>query len=258
MVTAAQQQPHERIFNILFQEDELTWQNIIYDLVRSEQMDAWDINITLIAQKFIERLKELKEMDFRISGKVVLASAMLLKMKTNRLLEEDMTAFDNLMQGVDEEPMDILEELSEEVLGEREPLPKIVPRTPQPRKRKVSVFDLVEALEKALKVQNKRKKYVVPDVDITPPKKTKELTLIMKDVYDRVSAYFSTSKEKLSFQQLVPSDTKEDKVLTFVPLLHLENQTKINMAQEEHFGDIFISLVNKKSKIKSNKDLELE
>ena len=36
--------------------------------------------------------------------------------------------------------------------------PQIYPRTPQPRKRKVSVFDLVQALEKALEVENRRKK----------------------------------------------------------------------------------------------------
>ena len=132
-----EQQPHDKIFNILFQEDELTWQNIIYDLVRSEEMDAWDIDISMIAQKFLERLKALKDMDFRISGKVVLASSILLKMKSTRLLEQDLTAFDSLLAASEDEQMDLLEELTEGFSDGKESVRKIRPKTPQPRKRKV-------------------------------------------------------------------------------------------------------------------------
>ncbi len=253
-MTVVQEQPHDKIFNLLFNEDELTWQNIIYDLIRSEEMNPWDINITTISQKFIGRLKELKEMDFRISGKVVLASAMLLRMKTNRLMDEDMLAFDNLVHGIEDydDSMDLLDELSNGY-QEKEVTPPLRPRTPQPRKRKVSVFDLVEALEKALNVQNRRKKYLTPDVKMVAPKKGKELTVIMSDVYDKILTHFGAqpksktkSNVRLSFEDLIPSDTKEDRVYTFIPLLHLENQAKVNMDQQEHFGDIFIDLVKKK------------
>ncbi len=245
-----QQQPHEKIFNILFQEDELTWQNIIYDLVRREEMNPWDINISMIAQKFIERLKELKNMDFRISGKVVLASALLLKMKTNRLMDQDITAFDNLIAGnAEDEHLDLLEELAGQFSGEKPVHPALMPRTPQPRKRKVSVFDLVEALEKALEVQSRRKIYAAPQVEMVVPKKQTELTVVMKDIYDKVVSFFNKSNEKLTFEQLIPSNTKEDKVFTFIPLLHLDNQMKIILAQEQHFGDIFIHLNRKEAKI---------
>ncbi|MFH1770251.1 MAG: ScpA family protein [archaeon] len=241
-MTENQEQPHDRIFNILFKEDELTWQNIIYDLVRTEEMDPWNINISLIAEKFLEKLKTFKEMDFRISGKIVLASSMLLKMKSTRLLETDLIAFDSILTASEEETMDYLEELGDEVGREKSELPKIRPRIPQPRKRKVSVFDLVEALEQALEVENRRKSYITPNIKTEVPKKTREITLVIKDVYDKIVSFFSKSTDKLSFEELIPSDSKEDKVFTFIPLLHLDTQQKIDMRQKEHFGDIHIYL----------------
>ena len=85
---------NEKIFSIIFQEDELTWQNIIYDLVQTEQMNPWDVNIRLLSAKFLEKLKELKELDFRITGKVVLCAALMLKIKSNKLVQEDLLAAD--------------------------------------------------------------------------------------------------------------------------------------------------------------------
>jgi len=243
-----QEQPHERIFNILFQEDELTWQNIIYDLVKEEEMNPWNIDISMIAQKFLGKLKDLKDMDFRISGKVVLASAMLLKMKSTRLLDKDLTEFDSLLSS-EEDAMDLLEELGEGgVQVDGQELPKIHPKIPQPRKRKVSVFDLVEALEKALEVNSRRKVYVDSSEKIEPPKKTKEISTIIKDVYDKIVSYFTKSTMKLTFEELIPSDSKEDKVFTFIPLLHLDFQRKIDLMQKEHFGEISIHLNKKKIK----------
>ncbi|MBC8494760.1 segregation/condensation protein A [archaeon] len=243
-MTEAQEQPHDRIFNILFQEDELTWQNIIYDLVKKEEMNPWNIDISLISQKFLKRLKELKNMDFRISGKIVLASSMLLKMKSMRLLNQDMTNFDSLLATSEDETIDYLEELIEDgtIISDKPVLPTIKPRIPQPRKRKVSVFDLVEALEKALEVENRRKEYITPHVNTAPPKKGKDISVIIKDIYGKITNYFAKSTTELTFSQLIPSDSKEDKVLTFIPLLHLDTQRKIDLMQDEHFGEIGIVL----------------
>lgn len=242
--------PQDRIFSILFEEDEVTWQNIIYELIRTEGMNAWDIDVTEISHKFLEMLKKLKEMDFRISGKVVLASAILLKLKSNKLLEEDITALDSLMASIDD-PTDLLDELPLDYPGtesarERE-RPKLRPRTPQPRKRKVSVYDLVEALEKALAVDSRRPIYVEPKVKLKAPEKGVDITEVIRDVYHKVEAHYGEQPEekpqKLTFSQLIPSDSKEDKVFTFIPLLHLENQQRVGMKQKLHFGEIQIHLL---------------
>jgi segregation and condensation protein A len=247
------QKPQEKIFSLLFNEDELTWQNIIYDLVRQEGMDPWDIDVTEIAQKFLEMLKKLKEMDFRISGKVVLAAALLLKIKSHRLVDEDITALDSIMSSADE-PESLLDELTaddgqpqERVRGNT---PRLMPKTPQPRQRKVSVEDLVKALEKALEVEVRRPPvYQPPKVQVKLSHKSIDVAEMINDVYVKVQGYYQTSGENsktLTFSQLIPSDSKDDKVYTFIPLLHLENQRKVDMKQEAHFGEIDIALAKPK------------
>src|SRR3989338_6506078 len=96
--------PHDRIFSIIFSKsDEVTWQSIIFELVKSEQMDPWDVDISAITQKYIEMLRTLKEHDFSVSGKVLLAAAILLKMKSHKLVGEDLNELDRLLIGVEEE-----------------------------------------------------------------------------------------------------------------------------------------------------------
>src|SRR3972149_9551593 len=96
--------PHDRIFSILFSKaDEITWQTIIFDLVKTEQMDPWDIDVSTLTQKYIDMLRTIKEHDFRVSGKVLLAAAILLKLKSNKLVGEDLSELDRLLMGVGEE-----------------------------------------------------------------------------------------------------------------------------------------------------------
>jgi len=246
-----QEAANAQVFKVLFESDEMTWKQIIFGLIESEEMDPWDINISLIARKFLDMLKTLKQMDFRIGGKIVLASAILLKMKSTKLMEEEISALDQLISSA-EDPveMDFFEEFPIDgslLTGtpSRPERPRLVPRSPQPRKRKVSVYDLVEALEKALELDASRVRQ--------PPKLIKEAQLpkdhvdmgaVIHAVYDRVNSHYKQAKaQTLTFDELVLSDEKEEKVLTFIPLLHLDFQRKVEMKQKEHFGRIDIALL---------------
>ena len=46
----------------------------------------------------------------------------------------------------------------------------------------------------------------------------------------------------LTFSKLLPSEKKEDKIATFVPLLHLDTREKITLDQPQAFGEIYILL----------------
>lgn len=241
---------NDNIFQFLMNEEDLTWQTMIYELVKSEQMDPWDIDISRLSKKFVSMVNHLKQFDFRVSGKIILASVILLKMKSNKLLTEDILAFDNLIK-TNQEPEEI-EELYDEpefeepeqdhIKNMMETRPKIFPRTPQPRKRKVSVFDLVKALEKALEVKNRRYYKDPKDMPkIQAPKDHKDISLIIGDTHDYLMELFKEQEtDKLFFHKILQSETKEDKIYTFIPLLHLTNQRKIDLEQYKHFGDIEI------------------
>lgn len=245
---AVTHQGHETIFNMLFTEDEITWQSMIYTLIQEENMNPWDIDVSRLAQKFLDNLKQLKETDFRISGKMVLAAALLLKIKSKRFLDLDIAALDQLIAET-EEPIDLLEDLEEDLdghdfAGVAEERPKIYPKTPQPRKRKVSVYDLVQALEKALEVEHRRKPVVREAPEVKAPEKTVDMQQVIKTVYGKVKTFFAKKTTlKLTFDQICQSDKPIDKVMTFVPLLHLENQRKIDLQQEDHFGEIGVEMV---------------
>ena len=235
---------HERIFQILYKEDEVTWQSLLYELVKKEGMNPWDINISLLTRKYIDIIKTLKELDFRISGKVLLAAAILLKMKSNRLLNEDLSEFDRLLTHEEE----LIEELDlEEQQYKLWEKPILTPRMPQPRKRKVSIFDLVNALEKALEVKQRRVLNSIPPMSVKIPERKRDITEVIREVYLRIKSFFMIdSQKKLTFSQLVPSQKKEDKIFTFIPLLHLTNQRKVNLEQKEHFGEIEIMMNTEK------------
>lgn len=240
----------DRIFNIIFNEDEVTWQSLLLDLVKSEDMDPWDIDISDITHKYIGMVKEVQKTDLRVSGKVLLAASLLLRMKSQRFLDDDITSFDNMMYEPEEET-DFLEVDDEGKKIDRDIYKKLklIPKTPQPRKRKVSIYDLVDALQQALEV-NKRRTERIPVVNVEVPEKKIDISEIMGNVYDKIKSMFQKEGGKnVKFSRLVPDETKESKVYTFIPLLHLCNQRKIDMEQQYPFGDIDILLKKNQSEI---------
>ncbi len=250
MTVTAQERAQEQLLDIIVKKDDVSWKALIFGLIESEQMDPWDISISLLSRRFLDELKRLKEMDFRISGKVVLASAILLKLKADRLQTEDLAALDNIIQSV-EEPMELglddLTRYTEEHTPEE--LPALIPRTPQPRKRKVSVYDLVEALEEALELEANRPERTPARVldTIEPPENHIDISVIIREIYDKVHHHYEVRKNpagSLRFTHLTRSEDPRDKVMTFIPLLHLETARKVEMEQAEHFGPINVHLLD--------------
>ncbi len=240
----------DRIMQIVLgkESNEVTWRSMIYELVKSEQMDPWNVDISVLSKRYIQMLKKLKDLDFRVSGKMVLAASILLKMKSNLLVGEGMAELDRLMNPQDEDSMNegFYEDLENAYAAEQSqysPQP-LLPRTPQPRKRKVSIYDLVISLQKALEVRDRRVVRNMPRGTIEVPHRKVDMGKLIGEVYDRVMGMFNP-QSKLTFTQLLPPNaTKEAKILTFMPLLHLANvdYRKLDLLQQENFGEIEIVL----------------
>ncbi len=225
---------------MLLNEDEITWQSIIYELVKSEEMDPWDIDISLLTKKYLETIKAFEGHNFFISGKVVLAASILLRIKSVKLLDENIADFDNLLFPKEE---DLLADDFEEHTQFHKDVPGLLVKTPQARKRKVNLNDLMEALKAALEVETRRRIRKQDERmirEVTLPVRKIDISSLMKNLYNKLKEFFSKTP-KVKFTDLLPSDTKEGKITTFLPLLHLQNQGKINMEQEVPFGEIEIS-----------------
>lgn len=238
----------ERVFSLIFEQDDVTWQSLIVDLVRDEGMDPWDIDISKLADKYREVVSEFTKFDVRISGKVVLAAALLVGLKSTCLLEKDISGLDELIASTQlpDELDGFYDQLEEQFISGAVPagavVPELIPKTPQPRKRKVSLDELMGALRKALEVQERRvlRQKEAPKVKV--PVKARDITVIIKNLYTQIVEFIKKEKRPLTFVELIPSEEKKDKITTFIPLLHLATPPhgKIDLLQRKHFGKIEI------------------
>ncbi len=248
----------EQILDLLIEKEDVTWRTILFDLVKTEQMDPWDVNLSLLTKRYIDLIKEMQEHDLKISGKVLLAAAFLLKIKSAHFLDHDITNLDKLMQQTENQWEDDLLDFSElGYVSDKKKREKhqftLIPRQPQPRDRKVSIHDLVNALQNAMQ-SRKRILAKQKPVKYNLPKRTMDIMEVIRDLYHKI-AYYTHKKERknITFSQLLPPEAKKrDKVYTFIPLLHLENQQKISTKQTDPFKEINVKLMNKKSKAKVN------
>ncbi len=239
----------EKIFDLIMEQEEVGWKTILYDLVKTEQMNPWDVNVSLITQKYIELIKKMKEHDLKVSGKVLLAAAVLLKIKSNHLIDHDIFNLDKLMaQGEEFIDEDMLDEFEGMLHKHREKAKfQLIPRQPQPRNRKVSIHDLVEALQRAMESKKRVLDRKRP-VKYQMPRKHMDIMEVISDIYHKIVYYSKKDKKtKLTFSQLLPPKaSKQEKVFTFLPLLHLENQRRVETEQKQPFSEIYVKLLTQK------------
>jgi len=237
--------PQEQLHNLLFSR-EIGWQEIIYDLINTEQLDPWDVDITLLTDKYLERIRDLEEADFFISSKVLLAAALLLRIKSEILLNKYIRSIDEILFGKKDEKKYEVERINFD-----EPLPELIPKSPLPRFRRVTLHELMESLNKAIITENRRirKKIIATsalrEIDISIPKKKLSIKDKIRELYERLVLHFRDNqhKKRVSFTELVGED-KEERLVAFSPLLHLDYQKKVWLEQERHFEDFYIWLNN--------------
>ncbi len=58
------------------------------ELASKGEIDPWNIDIIEVTDKFLKKLEELKQLDLRVSGRTLLYASMLLRMKSEVLVDE--------------------------------------------------------------------------------------------------------------------------------------------------------------------------
>jgi segregation and condensation protein A len=234
-----QEQIHDLLFN-----REIGWQEIIYDLINTEQLNPWDVDIIILTEKYLDKIGNIEEADFFVSSKVLLAASLLLRIKSEILLNKYIKSIDEILFGKKEEKKHVLERIELD-----ETIPELVPRSPMPRFKKVTLKELIESLNKAIATENRRiKKEIINrnalrESSMSIPKRTFTVRDKIKEIYSNLFKHFKEDKKrrKVSFTNFIGKG-KEDRLVAFLPLLHLETQKKIWMEQENHFDEIYIWL----------------
>ncbi|ASJ00411.1 segregation and condensation protein A [Thermococcus gorgonarius] len=209
-------------------EAEITPVDILLQLVKMGKVDPWNIDIVDLTEKYIKMLREMQELDLRVSARAILAASILVRMKTEALLNEE--------QNQNEE-----EETEERVRVEVEPLAPPIRRS----ERYYTFDDLLEALMDALEEAERRKPkkrkkenieeqvFVVDDFRVDIEKHVYRLHNIVVELYRE-------KKEPIKFWELVFDPSPKIVARTFLYLLFLSNMGKVDLIQEEPFGEILV------------------
>ena len=240
-VNGIEQVGQDQIHKLLF-EDKLSWQSIIYDLINTEQLDPWNVDLCLLSAKFLEKVRLLEEANFFVSSKVLLAASLLLRIKSEIVLNEDIPSLDEILFGTKEETTPYVQERIE-LDGE---VPALVARTPLPRFRRVTLEELMSALGKAIKTENRRIKREILvkqhewEVEVALPKQKMNVHERIQQIHAKLLLLFEGRDERLSFSSLVREGTRHERILDFAALLHLDTQQRVWLEQEGHFEEIWV------------------
>lgn len=235
---------------------EPTWKELLIDLVASRKMDPWDVDVTGVADGYLQMVRHMQALDLRVPANVILACALLLKFKAESLKLE-------------EEPV------VEEYCGERtlidEEIPELVYRPEQARQRKLTLDELVHAVEQVMK-ERPAEGFALPvpkALEINFPRiDTGELLqkiygeamrmrdgqqlVLFSSLVEQLRKYHEAgcleeiggASVTLELKKVPFNSAGEAKAFYFVPVLHLVQQNKAVIWQEEYFSEIFVKVLD--------------
>lgn len=225
--------------------------DLLLYLVKKEEVDIYEVNLTRIAREFIEYVDLMREFDIEIAGEFLVMASTLMYIKSKELLPVDQqVATDEDDEGEDPR-WELIRKLVEykkfkdaaDKLGTLEHKQEdVYPRLPakqefdMPEDRgpglKVSIFDLINAVNDVIKRVEAR---------------THDISRIEDELFT-VADKINVLRERLAkqprftFSELFADAAGRNEVVaTFLAMLELIRLEQIKIDQEDNFGDIVIT-----------------
>jgi len=207
---------------------------ILVNLARNGEIDPWNIDIVEITDKFLREVEEMEKMDLRVSGRTLLYAAVLLRMKSNVLVEVD--------QPVDE----IIDDGSDNFVISDYPVPSLPLR--RSSRRPVTLEELLAELKKAEAIEERRldrfnnkkeeRRATIKEVlSIAHEEDIESRVVKMRNLLDELFE----KQNNIEFSDLASSLDRAGRVMAYLALLFLATKKEIWLEQEELFGELFIS-----------------
>ena len=222
--------------------------DLLLYLIKKEEVDIYDVNLTQLAPQFIEYIDVMRMMDLDIAGEFLVMASTLMYIKSRELLPLDQQVqtegeedgedprWELIRQLVEYKKfkdaaaqLQTLEARQENVFARRPGRPEL-PTDATPAKPDVSLFDLLNAVNAILK------RTVVHDDsrDVYQDKWTvsEKIEQIIKSLGQR---------EGLKFSELFDGAmSRTEVVVTFLAMLELIRLKQLIAVQPEAFGEIEI------------------
>jgi segregation and condensation protein A len=223
--------------------------DLLLYLVKKEEVDIYDVNLTKIATQFIQYVELMQELDLDIAGEFLVMAATLMYIKSRELLPKNQQS-EILEEDEEEDPRwELIRQLVEYKkfkdaaarLQEREHLQEqIYARIPgrpdfavetSPARPEVSIFELVNAVSTILKRFGDRQL----SRDLFEDKWTvsEKIEFIANVIRERSTLRFSELFESAA--------SRTEVVVTFLALLELIRLKQLRIEQSEAFAEIEIS-----------------
>lgn len=203
---------------------------ILFDLMKLHRVRPWDVNLSYLLTTLIREMGKKGYIDFKASGIALLSSATIYRMKSELILE---------LQEPPKPPVERPVEF----------LPPPIQLPYRYEYTSTTVDNLIEALEEALKSETfvEAQPKLVP---ITPaPPMIQELDQFMVEIEDRMDEIyqkilqFAREEHVIPLSKLTSGLRKLEVIRTFILILFIACRGKIQLWQEEEFGEIYISLL---------------
>src|SRR5436190_11336808 len=213
--------------------------DLLLYLIKKEEVDIYEVNLTQLATQFIEYIDVMRMLDLEIAGEFLVMASTLMYIKSRELLPVDQQVTPE-GEEEDEDPrwelirqlveykkfkdaaaqLQVLEVRQENVYPRLPGKPEFEPELVRPN---VSIFDLINAVNSVLKRINQREDLR----DIFEDKWTvsEKIEDLIKALNDRPRIGFSTLFAKAS--------SRTEVVVTFLALLELIRLKQIIVVQSE-------------------------
>lgn len=222
--------------------------DLLLYLVKKEEVDIYEVNLTKIATQFIEYVELMRELDLDIAGEFLVMASTLMYIKSRELLPVDKQAqvededdeedprWELIRQLVEYKKfkdaaarLQELETVQDHIYRRVPGRPEFVTDTPN-AKIEVSIFELINAVSNILKRFNQREK--TRDVFEDKWTVSEKIELLMD---------LLKSKPAMRFSELFASATsRTEVVVTFLAMLELIRMKQLRITQAEPFSEIEI------------------
>jgi segregation and condensation protein A len=226
--------------------------DLLLHLIRKEEVDIYQVNLTRLAGQFIEYIETLRLLDLEVAGEFLVMAATLMYIKSRELLPVDQQVQTEEEDDGEDPRWELIRQLVEykkfkDAAAELQALEarqeNVFPRAPArlefasetPGRSEASIFDLVSAVNAVLQRFGER----AEQRNIFEDKWT---------VNERIEHLMRVFGEqgRMKFSELfAEAASRAEVVATFLALLELIRLKQVAAIQAEPFGEIVICRVDK-------------
>ena len=226
--------------------------DLLLHLIKKMDIDIYDISITEITNQYLEYINNMKKLDIETSSDYLVMASELMLIKSKSLLpnenieeedeEDESLTKENLINRLIEyekykkitKDLKKLEEKRRDIHTKAPSNINNITNTKIENNTNLTSDDLAQAFYKFLERIDKEK-------PINTKVTTKEYSV--KKRKSDIKKYLENKiDKKASFDELFEIHTKSYIVVTFISILELAKEKKINIDQKDAFNDIYIEL----------------